>query len=76
MDENVSHNKHATIGNLSNGTEYEIESVGYDTGESVASIKIAGEEYAMNLRGMNFVVYDDKNHESALPKVVLILCIL
>lgn len=50
LDENVSHDKYATIGNLSDGTEYEIESVGYDTGESVASIKIAGEEYAMNLR--------------------------
>ena len=63
LDENVSHDKIATSGNLVGGTEYEIESAGYDTGEPVASIKISGEEYAMNQIGMNFVVYDEKNHE-------------
>lgn len=63
LDENVSHDKLTTSGKLQNGTEYEIVSAGYDTGEYVASIRLAGEEYAVNDRGMNFVVYDEKNHE-------------
>jgi len=63
LDENVSHDKISTSGKLPGGTEYVVESAGYDTGESMASIRIDGEEYAVNARGMNFVVYDEKNHE-------------
>lgn len=63
LDEKVSKEKLAVSGKLSDGTEYEIESAGTNAGEPNASIKIEGEEYAVNGRGMNFVVYDEKSHE-------------
>ncbi len=63
LDENVSHDKLSTSGKLPGGIEYTVDSAGYDTGESIASIRIAGEEYAVNQRGMNIVVYDENNHE-------------
>ena len=63
LDEKVSKEKLTASGKLSGGTEYEIESAGSYTGEPNTSIKIEGEEYAVNGRGMNFVVYDEKSHE-------------
>ena len=63
LDEKVSKEKLTASGKLPDRKEYEIESAGSNTGEPIASIKIEGKEYAINQRGMNFVVYDEKNHE-------------
>ncbi len=63
LDENFSHEKLITSGKLPSGTEYMVESAGGDTGESMASVRIEGEEYAVNSRGMNLVVYDEKNNQ-------------
>lgn len=41
------------------GKRYELYSSGWWTGSS-ASIKLDGSEYAVNCRGLNIVVYDDK----------------
>jgi len=55
-------------GTLADGTEYTIQSQGaYDDKDGVrhkiASIKIKGEEYAINKRGFNIVVYDNRLHK-------------
>lgn len=60
--EKISEEKLVLTGTLSDGADYVIESSGLITGEAKASIKICGEEYAMNLRGMNFVIYDEEHH--------------
>ncbi len=59
LEEKISEEKISVSGKLQNGAEYNIESMGATSGEEKASIKIYGKEYAMNLRGMNFVVYDE-----------------
>ncbi len=46
-------------GTLGDGTPYEITSAGAQTGK-VCSIEIGNAEYALNTRGFNFVVYDNK----------------
>ena len=48
-----------TSGVLCDGTPYEITSAGAYTGK-VCSIEIDNVEYALNKRGFNFVVYDNK----------------
>ncbi len=50
-------------GKLSDGTMYQITSRGMLTGDPVASILIDGQEWSMNRRGMNFVVYDNAQHK-------------
>lgn len=52
-----------TTGKLSDGKEYSIESVGRKAGDPRASICIDGIEYAMNLKGMNMVIYDEEDHK-------------
>ena len=51
------------LGKLSDGTMYQITSRGMLTGDPVASILIDGQEWSMNRRGMNFVVYDNAQHK-------------
>ncbi|OON88453.1 hypothetical protein BXO88_01285 [Oribacterium sp. C9] len=63
LEEKIGAEKLTAFGKLQNGVGYTIESEGAVTGEEKASIKIDGVEYAMNLRGMNFVVYDEEKHE-------------
>ena len=50
-------------GTLADGTTFEINSRGFDTGDPVASIKLNDQEWSMNRRGMNFVVYDNMLHK-------------
>lgn len=47
-------------GTATNGCEYEIESKGWYS-SSKASIKLNGEENAVNTRGLNIVVYDEQS---------------
>ncbi|SFG36731.1 hypothetical protein [Oribacterium sp. WCC10] len=49
-------------GVLPDDAEYTIESSGQNTGGVNSSIRIDGNEYAMNFRGMNFVIYDEEQH--------------
>ncbi len=63
LDEMASKEKIGTSGKLSDGTEYKIESAGFETNESRASIVVNGIERAVNRRGMNIVVYDNESHE-------------
>ncbi|MBP3803809.1 MAG: hypothetical protein J6I76_07910 [Oribacterium sp.] len=60
--EKVGEEKVVLYGTFSDGQEYIVESAGQKSGDSCASIKIGGNEYAMNFRGMNFVVYDEEQH--------------
>ena len=60
--EKVGSEKIFLAGTLSDGKRYTVESIGGWTEETNASIKIDGNEYAINLRGMNFVIYDEKQH--------------
>lgn len=48
-------------GTLEDGTRFEINSSGFDAG-NLASIRLNGQEWSMNRRGMNFVVYDNTLH--------------
>lgn len=48
-------------GDLNNGVGYTIMSYGYESGNK-SSIIIDGQEYSMNKRGLNFVVYDPVNN--------------
>ena len=50
-------------GTLADGTTFEINSRGFNTGDPVASIKLNDQEWSMNRRGMNFVVYDNTLHK-------------
>lgn len=50
-------------GTLADGTYYQIISRGHLAGEDNASINVNGQEYSMNRRGMNFVVYDNTQHK-------------
>ncbi len=49
-------------GVLQDGTFYSLSSGGYNMGD-VSSILINGEEYSMNERGLNFVLYDNVRGE-------------
>jgi hypothetical protein len=49
-------------GILPNGEKYELFSSGYFSGNR-CSIVIEGTEYAVNLRGLNFVIYDNETEE-------------
>ena len=60
--EKVGDEKLTVSGELPDGVEYIIDSAGQKTEESNASIIIGGNECSMNQRGMNFVVYDEKQH--------------
>lgn len=61
--EKLGEQKLKSEGGLTDGAVYSIESSGQKTGEVKASILIDGTEYAMNMRGMNIVIYDEKKHE-------------
>lgn len=50
-------------GKLPDGTMYQVTSRGMLTGAPLASILIDGQEWSMNRRGMNFVVYDNAQHK-------------
>ena len=50
-----------TGGMLPDGTPYEVTSAGYQIGNYSSAI-IDGQEYAKNVRGMNFAVYDSSLH--------------
>ena len=50
-------------GKLPDGTIYQVTSRGMLTGAPLASILIDGQEWSMNRRGMNFVVYDNAQHK-------------
>ncbi len=50
-----------TSGELEDGTGYEITSAGLHCG-NVASIEIGDNDYAINTRGLNIVVYDNDAH--------------
>ena len=50
-------------GTLADGTAFEINSRGFITGDTAASIKVNKQEWSMNRRGMNFVVYDNTLHK-------------
>lgn len=50
-------------GKLPDGTDYQIISRGMITGEPLASIRVDGQEWSMNRRGMNFVIYDNAQHK-------------
>lgn len=61
--EEISDQALAYSGTLSDGTTFEINSRGYLAGDPVASIKLNDQEWSMNRRGMNFVVYDNMLHK-------------
>lgn len=61
--EEISDQALAYSGTLADGTTFEINSRGFDTGDPVASIKLNDQEWSMNRRGMNFVVYDNMLHK-------------
>ncbi len=63
VDEKISEGKLVSSGELLDGASYIIESCGQKTGEAKTSIQINGVEYAMNMRGMNIVVYDEEKHK-------------
>ena len=46
-------------GKLHDGVKYRLISAGFDVGNRV-SIRVDGEEYAADYRGLNVVVYDHK----------------
>lgn len=50
-------------GKLPDGTMYQVTSRGMLTGNPLASIRIDGQEWSMNRRGMNLVVYDNAQHK-------------
>lgn len=60
--EQVSDKQLEYSGTLKDGSQYQIISRGHLTGNDTASIIINGQEYSMNRRGMNFVVYDNSQH--------------
>ncbi len=49
-------------GTLQDGTTYRVKSAGSITGEILSSIQIDGIEYAVSMRGLNMVVYDEIEH--------------
>ena len=51
-----------TDGVLLDGIPYEVKSAGFQVG-NYSSVIIGGQEYAKNVRGMNFVVYDSSLHQ-------------
>ena len=57
--ENIAMHEIVHSGNLANGTGYEMVSGALHYGNT-CSITIGGEEYALNKRGFNFVIYDNK----------------
>ena len=61
--EEVSEQELNHTGNLPDGSTYQITSRGMLTGDPVASILIDGQEWSMNRRGMNLVVYDNAQHK-------------
>lgn len=61
--EEASEQELSHAGNLPDGTAYQVISRGMLTGEPLASIRIDGQEWSMNRRGMNFVVYDNVQHK-------------
>lgn len=61
--EEVSEQELNCAGNLPDGTAYQVTSRGMLTGDPVASIVIDGQEWSMNRRGMNFVIYDNAQHK-------------
>ena len=61
--EEVSEQELDHAGNLPDGSTYRVTSCGMLTGAPLAFILIDGQEWSMNRRGMNFVVYDNAQHK-------------
>lgn len=60
--EKLGEEKLTISGKFSDGKDYVIDSAGLKTEEANATIRIGENEYSMNLRGINFVIYDENQH--------------